>query len=203
MSNLFRPTLVLNKSWVPFTIETAKEAIIKLMSREAHVIDTNYIKYGWEEWVEKSMNEDTGPFIRSPRIRVKVPDVILLATYNKIPRINVKLTRRNLFIRDKCHCQYSGERLSLSEATIDHVIPRSKGGKNTWENLVICSLDVNVKKGNRTPQEAGLRLIKVPKKPVWNLMFAKYVKKIPRSWEKFIHTDQWNEIGYWDVELID
>jgi len=86
---------------------------------------------------------------------------------------------------------------------IDHIIPRSKGGKNTWENLVICSLDVNVKKGNRTPQEAGLRLIKVPKKPVWNLMFAKYVKKIPRSWEKFIHTDQWNEIGYWDVELID
>jgi len=203
MSHLHRPTLVLNKSWLPFNIESAKEAITKLVARDAHVIDSNYIKYEWDEWVEMSMNDDKGPFIYSSRIRVKVPDVILLSKYNKIPKINVRLTRRNLFIRDKSTCQYSGKRLSMDEATIDHVMPRSKGGKSTWDNLVICDLDVNIKKGDRTPQEAGLFLKKTPKKPKWNLMYAKYVKKIPRSWEKFIHTDQWNEIGYWDVELID
>lgn len=203
MDSLHLETLVLNKGWDAFNIETAKESIVKTFTGDANVLDENYVQYGWEDWLELSKMDNEGPFVRTSKIRIKVPRVIRLLKYNRIPKIEVKLTRRNLFIRDKLCCQYTNKKLSFKDATIDHVIPRSKGGKSTWDNMVICSLEINIKKGNRTPKEAGLTLIRQPKQPTWNLMFVKYVPKIPRIWEKYIHTDQWNEIGYWDVALID
>lgn len=202
---LNRPTLILNKSWFPLTVSTAKEAIIKLFQGTAKVIDENYMQYTWGEWVDKSNEDDLDDekYIHSAMMKIRIPEVVLLNKYNQIPKVKIKLTRRNLLIRDKFRCCYTGKRLTLKDATMDHVIPKSKGGKTCWTNLVIASFEANVKKGNRTPKEAGMKLIKQPKKPVWNLLFAKYVTRIPKVWQKFIYTDQWNEIGYWDVELID
>ena len=209
-AKLNHPTLVLNKSWEPLTIETARDSIIKTFTGSAKIVDENYIQYDWEEWSEMSKyeyedgdNDDDKFILTADFQKIKIPEVIVLLNYNRLPDVKVKLTRRNFLIRDKFTCQYTGQKLSMSDATIDHVIPRTQGGLTTWDNVVICSFDANVKKGGRTPEQAGLKLKKVPRKPAWSLMFAKYVTRVPASWEKFIKTDKWNEIGYWDVELID
>lgn len=198
-------TLVLNKSWTALTVSTIKDGIIKLFQGSAKALDENYNQYNWDEWLEMSKKDDSDDdkFVRSAMMKIKIPHVIVLQEYNKIPKIKIKLTRRNLFIRDKGKCSYTGKRLTLKEATQDHVIPKSRGGKTCWTNLVLCSFDANIKKGNRTPEEAGIKLIKQPQKPVWNLLFAHHVTRVPKIWEKYVETNQWNEIGYWDVELID
>jgi len=201
---LYEPTLVLNKSWSAFNIETAKESIVRAFTGTAHIIDENYTKCDWNKWVKESQKyDDDENFIHTNKLKIRVPKVIVLSKYNRIPNIKVKLTRRNLLIRDKHRCQYTGKKVTMKNATIDHVFPKSRGGKTTWDNVVIASFEANIQKGNRTPEEAGLKLIREPRKPVWNLMYAKHISKIPKFWEKFINTDQWNEIGYWDVELID
>jgi 5-methylcytosine-specific restriction endonuclease McrA len=208
-TKLNHPTLVLNKGWMPLTIETARESLIKAFTGSAKIVDENYIQYNWEEWSEISeyeyedSKEDDKFILTANYQKIKIPEVIVLLNYNRLPNVKVKLTRRNLLIRDKFTCQYTGQKLSMSDATIDHVVPRTQGGLTTWDNVVICSFEANVKKGGRTPEEAGLTLKTVPRKPSWSLMFAKYVTRIPKSWEKFIKTDKWNEIGYWDVELVD
>ena len=198
-------TLVLNKSWVALTVSTIKDGIIKLFQGSAKAVDENYNQYNWSEWLEKSQKDDLDDdkYVRSAMIKIRIPHVIVLQEYNRIPKIKIKLTRRNLFIRDKGRCVYTGARLTLKNATMDHVFPKSKGGKTCWTNLVLASVEANTRKANRTPEEAGMKLFKQPKKPIWNLLFAQHVTRVPKIWEKYIHTDQWNERGYWDVELID
>jgi 5-methylcytosine-specific restriction endonuclease McrA len=212
MSVLNSPTLVLNKSWHPIRVETIRRSLPKVFSGVAKLFDEEtYVPYTWDEWVnlfsfdsDDNDAEELGyDFIRSSKIKVRKPEIIILTEFNKIPRNKVRLTRRNLLIRDRFTCQYTGKRLNSRNATMDHVLPKSRGGKTEWKNLVICSLDANVKKANRTPEEAGLILKNKPKEPTWNPMYSFFVKNKPKSWDKFINTDKWNEVGYWDVELID
>lgn len=101
------------------------------------------------------------------------------------------------------NCQYTGQRLTSRNATMDHIVPRSRGGKTEWSNVVICSFEANIKKGNKTLAEAGLKLLKKPTAPKWHPLYSYVIQNRPACWDKFIDTDKWNEIGYWDVELID
>jgi len=206
---LNEPTLVLNKNWRALLFETAKEAIVKTFTGCAKIIDEDCLQYTWNEWMGMSLdepNKDGAHYIITTAGKIRVPEVILLLDYSQIPHINVKLTRRNLLIRDNFRCVYTNKTVTSHTATMDHVIPKSRGGKTEWTNLVICSFDANVKKGNRTPQEAGLP-VPHPKKPHWSLKYSKHIPGLPKtpkkSWSQFINTDQWNDIGYWDVELID
>jgi len=211
---LNRPTLVLNKGWQAIRVESLRDALTKCFMGVANFIDhEDYSVYSWEQWCDRfaidfdgiwdETHDDGNVYVKTPELAVRAPDVIVLTTYNRIPSVQVKLTRRNLFLRDKFMCQYTGEKLTMKTGTIDHVIPRTQGGKTTWDNVVLASLDANVKKGGRTPEEAGMKLRKKPKRPAWHPMYTYAMSRHPESWDKFIKTDQWNAEGYWDVELQD
>ena len=131
----------------------------------------------------------------------------LLEKFDKFPQRSVKLTRRNLLIRDGFRCQYTGKRVSGKDATLDHVIPTSKGGKHTWDNLVIASLAANSKKADKTPEQAGMKLLKKPVEPKWSPVYSKFSRvslkgSHPDSWAKFLPQEKlWHPEDYWDVEL--
>lgn len=202
------PILILNKSWIPVRVSTFKKALGKVCSERARFVDhESYCLFTWDEWVEsfcmshEEASSSKHPIIKGVNFSVRQPEVVVCNIYNNVPKNDLRLTRRNLLVRDNFKCQYCGIRVNSKEATIDHIMPRSRGGKNTWQNLTISCIDCNVSKGNKTPQEAGMILHTTPKKPIWNPLYTLLHKKRPKSWSKFINTDKWNEIGYWDVEL--
>ena len=210
VSVLNKPTLVLNKNWQAISVESVKDSVAKAFTGAAKLMDhEDFAPYTWEEWLIlfttpfNSDLRDDYDYISTAHFKVRAPEVVVLTEYDRIPKLDVKLTRRNLFIRDKFRCQYTGEKVSMKEGTIDHVMPKSRGGLTTWDNVVLASMNANVKKANRLPHEAGMKLRSQPKKPNWHPLFTYSVSKHPKSWDKFINTDQWNEIGYWDVELVD
>ncbi len=185
MGMLQKPVLILNKVWIPIRIKDVQKAITLLCRDRACVVNTeNYELYNWKEWYNQKVN-DGEPYIQSVKKKVKVPDIILLSRYNKIPKEAPRLTKKNIFIRDGHRCQYSGEKINPSNADIDHVIPKSKGGKTVWTNLVVSSKNINRKKGDRTPEEAGLKLKRKPTKPTHHLL-AVSEEDIPNTWKKFI-----------------
>lgn len=194
MGNLNEYTLVLNKGWTPVAVTRVKDALVKLFNNAAKIVDENtYETFTWDEWVNKysffiddiSKDNDFN-FIFSQRLKIRVPEVIVLNNYSKIPERKMRLTRKNLLLRDRYTCQYSGKKLNADDATIDHIVPQSRGGKSVWENVVICSPDVNSKKANKTPNEAGMKLLKNPHQPVWHPLFAVSNKKKLDSWKKFL-----------------
>jgi len=166
--------LKLNKNWQPFFIETGINAIIDLYknSVKALYIDydlsnnpTNITPLKWDEWIKLPVAKEHFS-VGTINGRFRIPTVIICEHYNKIPFKRKKLNKQTLFERDGGICQYSGKKLSYRNATIDHVMPRSRGGIHSWENVVISHRDVNHKKSNMTLDECGLKLLKKPKEPV-------------------------------------
>jgi len=214
-ATLNSPTLLLNKNWQAIRVITLREAIVKTMNDRAKFLcEETFNAYSWEEWMdsftmphEEDKDLDLDAFgynwINANRWSIRAPEIIIASHYGKVPRLDVRLTRKNVLIRDNFRCQYTGAKLNTRTMTLDHVLPSSRGGKTEWTNVVSCCLDVNIKKGNRTPKEAGLKLFKQPKRPNWSPLFTFVVNSYPESWTKFIKTEKWNEIGYWDVELKD
>jgi 5-methylcytosine-specific restriction endonuclease McrA len=159
-----------------------------IFSDKASLVDpTDYAVYNWLEWVKMDTNGDDY-VLTTTQADVKIPEVIVLAKYDKVFTKDLRLTKRNIYIRDKYRCQYTGKQLKFDEANIDHVIPRAKGGRNTWDNLVVCTKEINSQKGDRTPEEAGLKLIRKPVKPSpdgpHRLLDTRF--NMPESWKKFI-----------------
>jgi len=114
-----------------------------------------------------------------------LPSALVLETYVNIPYFKIRATRRNVFRRDGLTCQYTGEKLTFKEATIDHILPQSRGGSNTWGNMVTCERRLNQRKGDRTPKEAGLQLIREPVKPSRaELVLGAYLDVEP--WKRFL-----------------
>lgn len=181
------PVLQLNKSWLPVYITTARHALIDLCSDSCRALDVNnYTLYNWNDWINLLFEDK--PFVQSVRFKICVPEIVVLTDYNKIPRFNVRLNMKNIWMRDSGQCQYSGHHLSLKNATKDHIVPESRGGKNVWDNVVTCCENINRKKGNRTPEEAGLKLLSNPRKPQWTPLFsaAQSFKHHPESWDMFL-----------------
>jgi len=192
MSSLSKPVLVLNKMWIPIRVASVKRCLKLVFADKASLVDpADYAIYDWDEWtlIDSDCDESS---ILTTRGNVKIPEVIVLLKYDKIYSKDLRLTKKNIYIRDKYKCQYTGKQLSYDEANIDHVIPRARGGKNTWGNLVVCSKEINSIKGDRTNEEAGLKLIKKPVKPTpdgpHRLLDPKF--KMPESWNKFIKSNK-------------
>ena len=189
MKSLENPVLVLNKNWIAIRVKDVKTAIKLVFRERSHFVDPgDYSVYNWEEWLLTDIKEGEEYIQCTHDRRVKIPEIVILNNYDKVPSYDLRLSKRNIFIRDQFKCQYTGKVIDTKEADIDHVIPRSKGGKTTWDNLVVASKKVNRKKSNRTPEEAGLKLIKKPHKPRYNSVFIDPRKKYPESWNKFIIT---------------
>ena len=186
MNNINSPVLILNNSWLPIRVRTVKEAICLVFREKACIVDPgDYSTYTWGEWITLDCFI-ADRYIQAVHDRVKLPEIIVLKHYNQIPTYNLRLTKKNLFIRDKFTCQYTGKNISHKEADIDHVIPRSKGGRTVWSNLVVCDKTVNRKKADRTPEEAGLALRKQPRKPSALSLLIDPRMEQPESWKKFL-----------------
>jgi 5-methylcytosine-specific restriction endonuclease McrA len=135
------------------------------------------------------------PCIRTVSLRLKVPEVLLLTDYDGYPVRRIPFSRRNIYRRDRFTCQYCGRKKDPTELSVDHVLPRSRGGTSTWLNCVLACLPCNRRKGNRTAEEAGLHLIHKPKEPTWSPTLNIPMARRKISWQSFI-SDQ-----YWNVEL--
>ncbi|MCZ6735878.1 MAG: HNH endonuclease [Planctomycetota bacterium] len=198
--------LVLNRLYAAIRVISARRAFIMLCKQAAEVIaveDGQYVNYDFESWTEiaelqREFEPDAHAWVRTPRIHIAVPKIIRLFGYDRLPRQEVKLNRRNLYARDGSRCQYCGGQFPTRELTIDHVTPRVLGGQHSWTNLVCACVTCNAKKGGRTPKLAGLKLIRNPVRPNRNPVItlrlgdAKY-----HSWKAFLND------AYWTVELRD
>ncbi len=188
---LQRPTLVLNRNWQPVNVATVARALVLLWNESARVVDPDdYQTYTWADWSQLRVREGD-PFIQAIRLRLRAPEVIVLAEYDRLPSGAVSFSRRNLFKRDHWTCQYCGVQPGADELTIDHVVPRSQGGTSTWENCVLACVTCNKRKADRTPQQAGLKLRHAPVRPLWKPMYARHTARI-ESWSKFVSEAYWN-----------
>ncbi len=165
------------------------------------VEDGRYVSYNFADWTELSafkreFEATKHDWVRTVRFDLAVPRIVRVLTFAKLPRQEVKFNRRNLFARDHNTCQYCGKRFNTAQLSLDHVIPRSRGGPTTWANVVCACVECNVRKGGRTPREAHLRLVKHPVKPRRNpVVTVKLADHRYSSWRQFL------DEAYWDVEL--
>ena len=174
------PVLVLNKSWTPFQCTTVEKAIGDLSIGKVTAIDNeSYFAYPWEDPTGNGMGWFDLPvigdmlYLQMTRDRkVRIPRVIVTQEYNKIPNFEVKYSPKNVWLRDGGRCQYSGDKLPFSEMTLDHVIPKSRGGVDDWHNVVTCRGDLNRKKADKTPAEMGWTLLSKPYKPKWTPLYS-------------------------------
>jgi len=189
--------LVLNKSWVAVNVAPAKRALCLLFQGHARVVHPeDYNLYEFHAWCHLAKDPEFRNrhtrVVHTPNFDVPVPEVIILASFNSYIRREVAFSRRNIFTRDKHCCQYCGKQPPKQYLTIDHVVPRSRGGRDTWENLVLACLECNVYKGNRTPEEAGMKLNQKPTAPRWLPRFGTRVPKQDiMSWRRFVDTSYW------------
>ena len=169
-SVLSERTLVLNRAWIPVHVTTVRHALVMLFHRSAlAVCPQTYETRDFASWVKSPVPEH-GRTVRTVRYEIPAPEVILLSTYDRLPRTSVPFSRRNLCRRDQQRCQYCGRRQAADSLTIDHIIPRSQGGSTNWLNCVLACPACNRKKGGRTPDQAGMRLITAPVRPDWSLV---------------------------------
>lgn len=161
--------LVLNRNWQAINVRTPADAFCQMAINVATGLDIDGEDFmrpvTWEDWLKLPIRPHDNA-VGTPRGPIRVPTVIVCVNYARVPQKRPKLSARNIRERDRNRCQYTGKVLHPHEGSIDHVVPRSRGGKTAWENCVLASRDINAKKGNRLPREVGLRLLSRPKAPV-------------------------------------
>ena len=159
--------LVLNQGYEPVSVCSPRKAIILSLLMKAEIIEVR-----------------NGMHIHTISNVFPYPSVIRLFSFVRCPSKFIEISRKNVIKRDNYQCQYCGK--AKSDLTIDHVLPRSRGGKDTWENLVTACHSCNSKKGNRTPEEAGMRLLNKPKKPSYIHLLKQFADISEESWNKFL-----------------
>lgn len=196
---LTAPVLVLNRYFVPVTITSVKRAFVMMYSGVAKAVGTDYETFDFESWSQISAMKYDEDVVKTVSAAFRTPRVIVLVRYEGLIRKEAKFNRLNIFRRDSGACQYCRKKFSRSELTIDHVVPRSQGGKSVWDNVVCCCVDCNRKKGGRTPEQARMKLKAKPRKPVWDPFSNVYIKAVRyKEWEPFLN---FVDVSYWNVEL--
>ena len=158
--------LVLNRSFLPIHITTVRRAFSLIYQDVARPVNGEYETFDFASWQRLDVHP-SGDVVGTSSGPIRVPRVIVLRGYDRIPRRHVRYSRINVFARDKYTCQYCGLSPHRSQLNLDHVVPRSLGGKTTWENVVCSCVDCNRRKGGRTPEQARLRLRRAPERPRW------------------------------------
>ena len=191
--------LVLNKNWQPIHVTTVRRAFSLVYLGVAHVIGPDFSLFDFDSWAAISAAQGDHKVVRTISRVLRVPEVIMLQLYDRMPKSNVRFSRLNIYARDENRCQYCGMQGDRSQLNLDHVIPRSRGGRTTWENVVCCCVPCNLRKGARTPPEAGIRLYRVPVRPRWTPAFRPRSRP-PREWLPFLGAAN---ASYWNTELLD
>jgi 5-methylcytosine-specific restriction endonuclease McrA len=192
--------LVLNRLYQPIHVTTVRRAFALLYQGLARAIDQQYRLFDFESWSELSAEvhrESIGTIGK----RIRIPRVIVLIAYERFPKARVRFSRYNIYARDANTCQYCGRTLPRCELNLDHVIPRSRGGTTSWENVVCSCVPCNLKKGGRTPPEAQMTLLHFPARPRWTpVLKAPLQRATYREWLPFLTLA---DASYWNVELLD
>jgi 5-methylcytosine-specific restriction endonuclease McrA len=195
---------VLNRLYGAIRVVDARRAFTLLCKQVAEIVSVEngtYVNYSLATWTEaaefqREFEHEQHDWIRTPSVVIAVPKIIRLLGYDRFPKEQVKLNRRNIYARDGNRCQYCGKHFTTKELTLDHVVPRVQGGLNTWDNLVCACVKCNARKGGRTPSEAGIKLIRPAVRPKRNPAIAvrlgspKY-----QSWKAFL------DEAYWTIDL--
>jgi 5-methylcytosine-specific restriction endonuclease McrA len=170
--------LLLNITYEPLKIINWKKAITMLCLGKVEVI------------------EEYDRDIHSISFTLKLPSVVRLLKMVKRHKSPVKFSRQNIYARDRYRCQYCGDRYATEELTYDHVLPKSRGGRTEWENIVTCCIGCNREKGGRTPKEASMALVRKPFRPTWipALRITISFHRVPETWRDYL---------YWIVELLE
>ncbi len=206
-NSLQSSVLVVNKFFMALHVVTVKRAFTLLCKETAEVIsidDGKFNSHNFESWMDVSQykarmgttDSDDGEWVRTVSLEIRVPRIIRLLVYDKHPQTNVKFNRRNIFARDENRCQYCGMKFQTSELSLEHVIPRFRDGKSTWTNIVCSCTECNKRKGGRTPEEAGMKLIKKPVQPKRSpILRLKLGSQKYSSWKQILDN------AYWSVPL--
>ena len=184
--------LVLNRHWTAVHVTTARRALVLLYGDHAKVVTEDYSTHDFGSWKELSLAAESIKMITTPTYQLAIPEVIILNQFHKFPPRQVKFSRKNIYIRDNYTCQYCGRQPSKEELTIDHVVPRSHGGKTTWENVLLACVRCNTRKGSKLAAEAGMTMLSKPVKPHWLACSQFYVQAANTLWQKFIDSAYWN-----------
>jgi 5-methylcytosine-specific restriction endonuclease McrA len=193
--------LVLNRLYMAVHIIGVRRTfglLVRELAEVIHIEEGQFANFDFQAWREvsqrraacKQPHED---WIRAVNFEIQVPRVIRLLRFDRIPKQELHLSRRNILARDEHCCQYCGRHFPSHQLSIDHVMPRSRGGGTSWENLVCACLACNIKKGGRTPQEAKMRLVRHPFKPKRNpLIVLKLENPKYESWRGWLDGVHWN-----------
>ena len=189
--------LVLNRLWQAVNIVGVPRAFSLLLQDHAQVIYTGDGSFRmldaahWLEMSEAERAEDGEAYVQTVRMRIRVPKVLLLREYAQLPVQEVKFNRENLFERDSYRCQYCGDSFEEGDLNMDHVIPRDRGGRTSWENIVTSCIPCNSRKANRLPHQANMHLIKKPERPRWRPFISSLIdQNYDPDWDHFIKLKQ-------------
>jgi len=197
--------LVLNKNYTAVHVIGVRRAFRLLAKEHAEVLlqdNDRWNTYNFESWIELSQSRhlftDDGDWIHTVSLAIRVPRIIRLLIFDRLPSKVVKFNRRNIFARDDNRCQYCGHRFPTSELSLDHVVPRSQGGTSSWTNIVCSCTRCNARKGGRLPREANMSLIRKPIRPKSSpILQLRSVNPKYQSWKHFL------DDAYWSVPLKD
>lgn len=199
--------LLLNAHFAALRVVSVRRAFSLLIKRDqaqepvAEVVsveDGRFVSYDFEDWIELSalrfeLEAEDHEWVRTVRVYLAAPRIVRVLTFSKLPRDEVKFNRRSVLARDDHRCQYCGRQFPTAELTLDHVIPRSQSGTTNWENVVCACPRCNVRKGGRTPRQAGLRLLCEPVKPKRNpAITVRLSDKRYSMWRPFLDRATWN-----------
>jgi hypothetical protein len=186
MDLLNAPVLVLNRYYQAVRLTTVRRALMMMYVGAAKALGAEYETYDFSAW-EKATHGGHVDMIRTSSGQLRAPRLLVLSRYGRLPAATLRLSRRNILLRDKFTCQYCGAQPALGDMDVDHVIPRSRGGESSWHNLVAACRACNLRKSNATPEEAGMTLLNKPYRPSWTAAVElSTVTQYFSEWEPFL-----------------
>jgi len=205
-SGLNSSVLVLNRHYMAVHVVNVRRAfglLVNQLAEVIHIEDGQFSNHDFDSWravsEARASFKDESPhddWVRSVCFELRVPRVLRLLHFDRLPKQRVRLNRRNIFARDANLCQYCGKKFVTSELSLDHIVPTCRGGETSWENLVCACVKCNVRKGGRTPHEAGMKLIRPPVRPKSSpALTIKLGNPKYASWKTFLDN------AYWSVDL--
>jgi 5-methylcytosine-specific restriction endonuclease McrA len=197
MAEATSSVLVLNSLYQAVQVTGVRRAFRLFYAGRARAVAPDFASFDFDNWCDLPPRAEDR-VIHTPTLAIRIPKVIQLIRYDRLPSREIRFTRRNIFYRDKNRCQFCGQVFPQKELNLDHVVPLSRGGKSNWKNVVCACIPCNTRKGNRTPSEAEMRLIRRPRKPAGHPMLrANWIGPCPDEWKTFL------DEAYWNVELHD